>query len=466
MINKTAVVFGFLLSSSICFGQKQNDSITLNYQSDSQSFHVSHCFQKAPAYMEAHSKKLQSDTDQLMWNERPRSFNSGYVELPENQSGCFSYQLKSQAGATNRRLKNQHTESILLKIDELLWQPNNSRQRALPHVKFIHNKNTSISAPWQLLERGSLFTKYQMKPSPRYSDGFLAVGSLASKNITLRKSTLRVSVMPGKYQQKTEMINQWVKTMASSVADVSGTFPLNDVQVLVIMIDGNGGEVPWGQVNRAGGDGVLFVVNGNATKADLYDDWTAAHEFSHLLTPYTPDDRWLSEGFASYHQNISRLKTGLLDEKAAWSKLIEGFERGKKSASNHNAPALKHANQKNIMQMYWGGAVIALKAEIALQQQTQGKTTLSDALAGLQDCCLSSGRGWSASDLFKELDRISNTHVFTNLYETEVKQKPYPEYQELMTALGIKRDNWGGIELDNSAPLAEIRQNLTLKVTL
>ena len=55
---------------------------------------------------------------------------------------------------------------------------------------------------------------------------------------------------------------------------------------------------------------------------DLRTDWTATHEFSHLLLPYVSRrDRWLSEGLASYYQNVLRARDGRLSETDAWRKL-------------------------------------------------------------------------------------------------------------------------------------------------
>jgi predicted metalloprotease with PDZ domain len=113
--------------------------------------------------------------------------------------------------------------------------------------------------------------------------------------------------------------------------------------------------------------------------------------------------------------------------------------------------------------MYWGGAVIALKAEVALQQQTRGRLTLSDALQGLQDCCLAAGQAWTAADLFNELDRISGTRIFTTLYEKEVKRLKYPEYATLLAQLGVLQTSWGSVRLTDQAPLAHIRKRLVKK---
>ncbi len=44
---------------------------------------------------------------------------------------------------------------------------------------------------------------------------------------------------------------------------------------------------------------------------DMYADWTATHEFSHLLLPRISwRQKWISEGFASYYQNVLMARAG------------------------------------------------------------------------------------------------------------------------------------------------------------
>ena len=452
------ILFGVAVVSSPGHAQG-NEDISVNFDEKNQSFAIKHCFMKAPDYFVAKENQIIALTSNMQWQSKPIRFKRGYAQLPEGDKGCLSYTIGTQK-SNSRRLK-QHPDHVLVKIDHLLWQANDQHKRVLPKVTISHNENAQVSSPWDLISRSQIETVYQMKPTPRYSDGYVAFGPMELQTIRLGDSELRLAIMYGSYQQKSKLITEWIKAMAGSVAQVADNFPLKDIQVLVILIDGKRGVVPWGQVNRAGGAGVLFVVNANKSKEQLFSDWTAAHEFSHLLTPYTPNDRWLSEGFASYHQNISRLRSGLLDEGTAWSKLLAGFERGQKSASKKNAPKLKESNRRNNMQMYWGGAVIALQADVALQQATAGKMSLSQALAGLHECCLESRKDWSAEQLFLELDRISGTQVFSNIYHQEVMKNSYPEYKSLLESLGIKKNHYGEVLLSDEAPMADIRKRIS-----
>ncbi len=453
-----------LLNCLFIFSVVQAEVIDIKYTSKTQILNVEQCFEQAPQYVKVGANLALKTTQSLTWQNQPVNYSSGYAYLPQDSQGCLLYSIKPTIDSNNRRssrFQSQHKGSLLISIDDWMWQAKDYKERALPEVRIHHEKHIQVSAPWHLINRSITQTTYQIKPTPKYSDGFLAIGPMNIRDVYLGDSRLRLAIMSGNSEHNPEMLQQWVTQMADSVAQVGISFPVKDIQVLLILMSGSGGPVPWGQVNRAGGQGVLLVVNPTISKKRLFSDWTAAHEFSHLLMPYTPNDRWLSEGFASYHQNISRMRVGMLDEATAWSKLVAGFERGKKSAAKSFAPKLNQAGRKNNMQMYWGGAVIALKADVALQQQSKGKMNLSKALNGLQNCCLDTGRAWSAKKLFQELDRITESQVFSQLYEGVVRQQPYPDYQLLLEELGVKKKYNGQIEFDNLAPKAHIRKKIS-----
>jgi predicted metalloprotease with PDZ domain len=327
-------------------------------------------------------------------------------------------------------------------------------------VNFSHQPGIQVSAPWKQIKMTSTESEYLMEHTPDDWAGYVAFGRFDIESFQINNSTIQVALINGVNNYNKTNTIKWIKKMTQAVASIGGDFPINETQVLVIFQKSSRGPVPWGQVNRAGIPGVLFIVNPDSPYDELVDDWTAAHEFSHLLIPYTPDDRWFSEGFASYYQNIARARTGLIDERLDWEKLIAGFERGFKAAQKPGAPRLKSANMRSLMQMYWGGAVIALKADIELQRETSGKYNLSKALAGLNDCCLHTRQEWNAKQTFQRLDKITNTTVFTELYNTDVMQGKYPDYKLLLKELGISESYYGGIKLDSSIEKVNLRNKI------
>ena len=461
------VVFAVLNVSHVNAAIESNEYL-INIDHLHKILKVQRCFAAAPRYLYANSDSADRLIRRIYWNgdkdvSRQLWAEGRYIYLPVGEEGCLSYQVSLQ-GKRNRlsssRFNQQHPHEFITSIDSWLWKDSRYQRSTKMRIKFVHQRGINVSAPWSLLSRSETETEFLVKYTPDSWAGMIAFGRFEVEKLPLGNSRLRVAVLAGNNSYHKASIMRWVKKMAGSVASVGGEFPIKNAQVLVVLQSGRGEAVPWGQVNRAGGSGVLFIVNPNRPEYELMADWTAAHEFSHLLLPYTPDDRWLSEGFASYYQNISRARSGLLDEKTAWKKLLAGFERGRKSANQYGAPPLKSAGMRYLMQMYWGGAVIALKADVALLERTAGRYDLSRSLQELSHCCLETGQEWSAFETFSKLDQITGTEVFTQLYYQEIKYKSYPKYQLLLQQLGIRKNRYGEIYLDDNSNKAAFRKKI------
>ena len=450
-----------LLFSTTLIAQSDNYDVRVDHLN--KSLHIKACYKKAPDYLQTISKTAEKLIKNIQWEQKTINQYSGYIDLPEGKSGCISYTVDSslhQSRLNNNQLKRQHPYDTILEISDWLWNSNEFNQSSKVTVTFQHETGVNVSAPWPLISRNKNKTVYQMKYTPDTWMGYIGFGVFDIIELIILNSKINLAIINGKNAFDESEIIDWIQQMTASVAKISNGFPVKEAQVMVFLLKGSGSAVPWGQVNRLGGSGVLFVVNPDKSHKELISDWTAAHEFSHLLLPYTPDDRWLSEGFASYHQNISRARSGLLDENTTWQKLLAGFKRGQKTADKYNAPTLKNAKGRDRMQMYWGGAVIALKADVALQNQTNGKFTLSKALEELSNCCLETSYAWTAKNTFEHLDTITNTQVFSKLYYNDVSKSSYPEYQKLLKELGVIQKENGKISLDDTAKNAHIRKTI------
>jgi hypothetical protein len=162
-------------------------------------------------------------------------------------------------------------------------------------------------------------------------------------------------------------------------------------------------------VIRNGGEAIELYIDERQPLGDFLRDWTATHEFSHLLLPYVEGrHRWVSEGFAQYYQNVLMARSGAYDRQKAWQELYEGFERGRLSRpelSPNEAAAGSHRESK--MKVYWSGAALALMADVELRERSGGSETLDDVMARLQACCLPSDRVWSGPELFATRDSLA-----------------------------------------------------------
>jgi len=287
--------------------------------------------------------------------------------------------------------------------------------------------------------------------------------SLQAKNteflINNNKQTNEVRFDKGFTTAQKEKTFQWIEHASEALKTVYGEFPV-DYFVTQIKASRRGSDpVPWGEVNRESPSEVVLVINKNASLKQLKDDWTIYHEFSHLLIPYdASDERWLSEGLASYYQNILQARIGMFDEQKMWQKLYDGFERGRKQ-TNYGHQKLSYVSENmesnyNFMRIYWSGALFWLKADIALRQRNNS-SSLDHALFKLHQCCFR--YPLSAAEIIRQLDALTNSKIFSQLFQQFSTSYHIPTYNALLQSLGV-RQRFGDISLDNAAEFSIIRK--------
>ena len=195
-----------------------------------------------------------------------------------------------------------------------------------------------------------------------------------------------------------------------------------------------------------GGEAVRFYVDGSRTLADLHADWTATHEFAHLLLPYVGSrEKWVSEGFASYYQNVLLARRGAYTQPDAWRRLIRSFERADRIDDPPRLDRLHERSFRDVrMLVYWAGAAMALMADVQLRSESDGVQSLDTVLGDLGRCCLPSGRTWSARELFARLDGLADVDLFIPLFEDLMAGRGMPDLEALYEDLGIDR---GGTEI-------------------
>jgi predicted metalloprotease with PDZ domain len=108
------------------------------------------------------------------------------------------------------------------------------------------------------------------------------------------------------------------------------------------------------------------------------------------------------------------------------------------------------------MRVYWSGAAIMLMADSELRLLSGGRQSLDSALAALQHCCLDRHKSWRARDLLAELDRITATSVFTDLYREHVMDDEFPDVEYTYEQLGLVLRS-ASIRIDPDAPWGRIR---------
>jgi hypothetical protein len=251
----------------------------------------------------------------------------------------------------------------------------------------------------------------------------------------------------------------WIADSAKMVTGLYGRFPVPQAQVMVVPDSKEREPTPWAFVVRGGSPAVHFVINQRRPINEFYDDWTATHEFSHLFLPFVDyGDAWLSEGVATYYQNVLRARGGRISAQDAWSNLHAGFGRG---LADTNSLTLSQATQRmhrggHYMRVYWSGTAIMLLADLRLRQMSAGTQSLDTALEALNRCCSQTPHEWSAVELFARLDEITQTRVFSDLLEEYIDSDRFPDLSIAYRDLGLVPMG-GDIDLVSDAPLVHVR---------
>ena len=293
----------------------------------------------------------------------------------------------------------------------------------------------------------------------------MIVGSLFST--ALLAATLNIEVRQPVDEEKAAEIIEWIEATANDVTLVYGRFPNPKARIIVIPTAenswGSDSAVIFGRVTRRRGETIELFVNPDRPIEEYYADWTATHEFSHLMLPLLKRRyRWISEGFASYYQNVLMARAGHYTPDTAWRRLSEGFERGRASRPDLS---LNQAATGGIryarMKVYWSGAAIALLADIELRQRSGGTESLDTVLGQLQACCLPSRTQWSGQRLFKKLDSFLQTPVFMPLYRQYANTDGFPDFAPALVDLGISTNDDGTINLNDNTSLSTVRKAIS-----
>ncbi len=382
----------------------------------------------------------------------------GRVRLKPGQN-CVRYDCPLQRSTQRVALAD---DILVTSPSEWLWIPTLGKDdRVL--IELDVPDNLSVSVPWEMLDSRT----FVLGPSPESSRSNMIVGNFRERTLELPGAGLRVALLDGPLKPLSEdKILSWLGAAARDVAGVYGRFPNPNPQIIVMASGpsrrgGSGSAVPFGHVIRDGGEAVRFFVNGDKPLDEYLGDWTATHEFAHLLLPYIDSkQKWISEGFASYYQNVLLARRGIYSEEEAWRRLHRSFTRAREI---DNPPSPNDTGKRSFwevrMLVYWSGAAIALLADAELREMSDGKESLDTVLGRLQRCCLPSYRQWRGQDFFAKLDELSNHKVFSRLYEEHADSSGMPDLGELYRNLGIEPLG-DKVRLLDQAPMVHIRHSI------
>ncbi|TQV74011.1 hypothetical protein FLL45_14215 [Aliikangiella marina] len=408
---------------------------------------VNICFDgKVPEYLIVDYRKATKNLIQI-----PET-KDGYIEFEGRywktkslaDNACIDYKVNISDHKRKRRANVKNEALSYFSENTWLWLPEKIKSDEEVEIKFDLPESYRVSAPWKMMDtKGKHFVVGKLPQDWGFT---VVIGEFDLRQVSLQSGgKLNIAIMDN-VKQKDNLV-QWVKDTGESLGRYLGKFPLDQLQVVMLQSRKSyRSPVPWGEVKRGSGFGIILVVASERKIEDFYRDWTVTHEFGHLLIPNVKyRDIWLSEGLASYLQYVLMAQDNHLTHKQTWQRLYEGFERGLRGTVSTSKEQLvdtvknrrRGGGSGRTKRIYWSGAVYFFLADIQLREKTNGEMDLPKLLAKLNQCCIQSTQEWTGVQLSKKLDELSDSQIFSQLYSQIAYSYEFPDFESAYAKLGI-----------------------------
>ncbi|MBL8532819.1 MAG: hypothetical protein JNL33_03090 [Betaproteobacteria bacterium] len=398
-------------------------------------------------------------------SRKPLAPNGTELKLKDvGENGCIQYRVSLVGNQTRHDHSGNSTrkvgQDLFTELGLWFWRPAQLGPDEDIEISFRMPEGYSVSTPWRPVASSDAIPTYRVGRGAYDRPAAVAFGKFKERLIEVPGSTLRVAILDGNPRADPEALSVWIEDAARSVAAIYGRFPVPSPQVLVMPGARASEPTPWAYVLRGGQAAVHFFVNQRRPLSEYVEDWTASHELSHLFLPYiNSSDAWLSEGLATYYQNVTRARSGAVAPAEAWQRMHAGFKRGRDKGVKEQTLAMateRMFREGGYMRVYWHGTAILLQADVELRRRSGGEQSLDTVLEAFGHCCLDPDVEWTARKVFEKFDAISGTDIFATLYAREVNSPTFPDLRELYALLGL--DALGGkLTLRPEAPLVGIR---------
>ena len=424
------------------------------------------CFNDAaPEALVAQSDGARFYLESMRLGQRALAADGDKVTLDSTaQNACVDYVVKLQPAKSRTQTGGAETRRVgaamLTSIGDWLWRPQHTQSDI--ELRFQLPPGAAVSAPWQRTAQSGASPVYLVGPTPYNWAGIVVFGRMSQREVQVPGATLHIALLDFVGEARQAQLEKWIERTARHVALLYGRFPVRSLQIVVAPASRGRGPVPWAYVSRGGGHAVHLFISPAAAQEDLAGDWSLTHEMAHLFLPYVvARDAWLFEGLPTYLQNVLMARGGAISEEEAWRRMLEGFQRGARTAPHMS---LARANERvghdaMYLRVYWAGAALMLASDLELRARTGSEQSLDTLLDQLSRCCADAQRRWSAQELISRFDELTGTRVFSDRVRAQFEAEGFPDYAAALERAGIEFVD-ARVQFDASAPWAAARQAL------
>jgi hypothetical protein len=391
----------------------------------------------------------------------------GYPLGALGEDACASYRVDFaglEADEDTDRVVGRTGDSLLARPSAWLWRPDPRPADADVTLRFSLPEGMRVSVPWPTRpepSHGSDRTTYVLDDTAFEWLSYAVFGDIALDRFEHAGARIELVTLDAPVACPPAGLRDWVTDAVDTVALLfDGRFPREQLQLVVIPVEGGGGgTVYFGMAARGGGAGVQIFLDDQARAEALPGGWTTVHELLHHGMPFI-EEAWMAEGWVTYYTELMRTRAGHRSERDGWSAVLDGFGRGRRTEVDATlAGASETMHETHAYQrVYWGGAAIALFADIEIRLETGGTRSLDDAMKELRRCCGDAAHLWKAEALLARLDAWYGRPLFTRTAQAVLDQRGFPDVEAALARLGVHAGIDGTVVLDDEHPAAAHRR--------
>ena len=246
-------------------------------------------------------------------------------------------------------------------------------------------EGVDVAAPWPRLPGKA--ARFRTTLRQRRTGSYVAVGKLKPLGaIPVQGGALYPVIFEGERRASDDDLRGWLRGAGSAVARFYQGLPISDVHVVLIPVHSRKPGV-FGSVLRENFASAALLFGDDAEGGSFHGEWMAFHELFHLGNPRLVGRiPWLTEGVATYYQDVLRARAGAQSPDAMWDDLLDGLRRF--CAPEGKGPFLHRIQQlmrdREYMDYYWGATCWAFRLDVAVRQRSQGRRSLDDVIRELR----------------------------------------------------------------------------------
>ncbi|MFM8979442.1 MAG: hypothetical protein ACKOSS_03135 [Planctomycetia bacterium] len=373
--------------------------------------------------------------------------------------GCLAYRV-DLSRLESLRLASRHGRDLLTDPGAWLLAPARFTERERARCRLHLPAGLHASVPWAPQPDGA----WSIPDTGLLFPSRVAFVRTPPRTRLLGGLPFTLAVLEGARVASDAGIDAWLGAAVECVSQPwGGRFPIPRAQVVVGPSGPSSDPVDFGHAYQSGGAAVVLDLASNARDGDLPLEWILVHELLHLAMPWiVGEDAWLGEGFVTYWQEVLRGRAGAFGAAGPWQALEEGFQRGLSQPSMRTlAEDSRDMHARHLYyRVYWSGAALSLRMDVALQQETRGRTSLDDVLRLWSSAPFRARRGWRALDLLAETERVLGVRSLRATVAPALASERFPDPEDTYPSLGLVRRGPGRVAVLGSPQAEALRQRI------